>query len=69
MLFEDDNKVKVANLSKYIVHEFYTFHENPDETKEIKWFDAMPCTEEFEEIFGSFGNIPPSLKDELTGIH
>lgn len=70
MLIADNNQpaVKVANLSTYIMSEFYVYNLDKDGTETYTWFDAVPCDQYFSQIFGGPENIPETLKKELIGV-
>jgi hypothetical protein len=59
---------KVANLSTIIVPEFY-FYQNAAGVETYTWYDAIPCTEYYKQIYGSMDDLPPSLMEELIPIH
>ena len=71
MLIADNNdpSVKVANFSTYILSEFYIYHLDLDGNETYTWFDAVPCIEYYEQIYGSLENMPISLQRELIGVH
>jgi hypothetical protein len=70
MLADDhDPSVKVANLSTYILSEFYMYELHINGSEIYTWYDAVPCVQYYEEIYGSFDAIPKSLQRELIGIH
>jgi hypothetical protein len=65
----NDPSVKVANLSTYILSEFYIYHLDLDGSETYTWYDAVPCIEYYEQIYGSLENMPKSLQRELIGVH
>lgn len=65
----DYNEPKAANLSNYIIPEFYVYHLDPDGTETYTWYDAVDCIDYFTQIYGSLGNIPETLMKELIGVH
>jgi hypothetical protein len=71
VLIADNNdlSVKVANLSTYIVSEFYMYELHEDGSETYTWYDAIPCVESFVQVFGSLDHIPLTLRKELIGIH
>jgi hypothetical protein len=71
VLIADNNKdaVKVANLSTYLVSEFYVYKTTLNGDPEYTWYDAVPCVDYFTTIYESFDNIPASLQSELFKIH
>lgn len=71
VLLEDNHpaSVKVSNLSTVIVPEFYTYQVDQFGVKTFTWHDAVDCTEMYTGVFGSYEDIPPSLRGELTPLH
>ena len=60
---------KVANLSTYIVPEFYSYRKYENGTEEYEWFETVECTDYYINIFGSFENIPRTLQAEMRSLH
>jgi len=71
VLIADNNNdtVKVANLSTYILSEFYVYHLDENGNETYTWYDAVPCIEYYEKIYGSVENMPLTLQKELIGVH
>jgi hypothetical protein len=68
VILYDYNDAPVANLSTYIVSEFYVYKNTPSGDN-YTYYDAVPCVDYFTTIFGSFDDIPYSLQSELVKIH
>jgi hypothetical protein len=57
----------MTNLSTLAFPEFYVYKKTPDGETSYTWYDAVPCVDYLTTIYGSFDNIPDSLKSELIG--
>jgi hypothetical protein len=70
MIVDSNNdNIKVANFSSYLIGEFYEYTHLEDGTIEMVWYDSVDCIDFYSEIFGGFENIPSSLQDELIPLH
>ena len=58
VLIDDNNDIRVANLSTYVVPEFFIYQENLNSTNNYIWYDAVPCTDYYLNIYGSYDNMP-----------
>ena len=70
-MIEDNNNasVKVANLSSYVIPEFYIYELDPDGTEKYTWIEAVDCFDYFNNIYGSRKNYPHTLPDEMIPLH
>jgi hypothetical protein len=62
-LLLDNNDPAVPDLSNYLVPEFYSY--SSDGTT---WYAAVSCFDLYEQIYGSFDEIPGSLWEVMAGI-
>lgn len=50
-----------ATNPQYVVPEFYSYQEFPDGTTDGTFYSAVPCTQIYDALYGSFDNYPLSL--------